>query len=137
MNIDEPTSTIPNPERTPYAEIGEAAVVRRLVDRFYDAMDENPDFFAIRKLHPQSLTASREKLFMFLSGWLGGPQLYVNEFGHPRLRARHMPFAIGETERDQWMACMMAAMNDVGVDARLRARLEASFANTADWMRNK
>lgn len=134
MTIDEPT---PNPERAPYAIIGGEDAVRRLVDRFYDLMDESPDFFGIRKLHPPSLTSSRDKLFMFLSGWLGGPSLYVNEFGHPRLRARHMPFAIGETERDQWMACMTAAMADVGVEDKLRAQLIASFANTADWMRNR
>jgi hemoglobin len=126
-----------NPERTPYNVMGGEAVVRKLVDTFYDQMDEDPDFFGIRKLHPQSLHGSREKLFMFLSGWLGGPPLYVNEFGHPRLRARHLPFPIGESERDQWMACMTRAMEAVGVPPALRVQLAASFANTADWMRNR
>ena len=127
----------PNPERTPYVRMGGEAAVRQLVNTFYDRMDEDPDFFAIRKLHPQSLTGSREKLFMFLSGWLGGPPIYVSEYGHPRLRARHMPFAIGELERDQWMACMVFALNATGVEQTLREQLTASFANTADWMRNQ
>ncbi len=127
----------PNPERTPYAILGGEAVVRKLVDTFYDQMDTDPDYFGIRKLHPQSLTTSREKLFMFLTGWLGGPPLYTSEFGHPRLRARHLPFAIGTSERDQWMACMAEAMEAVGIQPEMRARLVASFANTADWMRNK
>lgn len=138
MTIDEPSdNTTPNPERSPYVQIGGEAVVRKLVDAFYDRMDEDPDYFAIRKLHPQSLSGSRDKLFMFLSGWLGGPPLYVNEFGHPRLRARHLPFPIGETERDQWMACMREALVIAGVEEGLKKQLIASFANTADWMRNR
>lgn len=138
--IQEPEASndsTPNPQRTPYEIMGGEVIVRRLVDTFYDQMDEDPDFFGIRKLHPQSLHGSREKLFMFLSGWLGGPPLYVNAFGHPRLRARHLPFPIGESERDQWMACMVRAMKVVNIDPALRAHLAASFANTADWMRNK
>lgn len=134
MDISEP---MPNPERTPYSMMGGEEKVRALVNRFYDLMDESPDFFGIRKLHPPTLDGSREKLFMFLSGWLGGPPIYVEAYGHPRLRARHMPFAIGAAERDQWMACMSEAMTDVDVEASLRDRLIASFANTADWMRNK
>jgi hemoglobin len=134
MDISEP---VPNPERAPYAMMGGEEKVRALVNRFYDLMDESPDFFGIRKLHPPTLDGSREKLFMFLSGWLGGPPIYVDAYGHPRLRARHMPFAIGAAERDQWMACMSEAMADVGVEMRLRERLIASFSNTADWMRNK
>ena len=74
---------------------------------------------------------------MFLSGWTGGPQLYVEKFGHPRLRQRHLPFTIGEAERDQWMGCMMRAMDDVGVDDKLRQELTAAFWKTADFMRNK
>lgn len=133
MTIDEPNDT----GQTPYLLLGGEAVVRRLVDTFYDQMDEDPDFFGIRKLHPPSLVTSRDKLFMFLTGWLGGPLLYTSEFGHPRLRARHSPFAIGESERDQWMACMQKALEVVGVEPRMRERLIASFANTADWMRNR
>jgi hemoglobin len=140
MQISEPensASAAPNPERSAYVMLGGEAAVRKLVDTFYDQMDEDPDFFAIRKLHPPSLTGSRDKFFMFLSGWLGGPPLYVNEYGHPRLRARHLPFPIGVTERDQWMTCMVRAMQSVGVDTELQQRLTQAFANTADWMRNK
>jgi hemoglobin len=133
MSIEDPT----NAGESPYLLLGGETVVRRLVDTFYDQMDEDPDFFGIRKLHPASLAASRDKLYMFLTGWLGGPSLYTVEFGHPRLRARHLPFAIGEAERDQWMACMAKALEVVGIELSMRERLIASFANTADWMRNR
>src|SRR5438309_501631 len=86
-----------------------APPVRRIVDRFYDLMDETPEYYVVRKLHPRELGGSRQKLFMFLSGWLGGPQLYVQQYGHPKLRARHLPFAIGNAERDAWIACMTQA----------------------------
>ena len=99
-------------------------------------MDQDPDYYAIRKLHPPTLDGSREKLFKFLMGWLGGPPLYEQEYGHPQLRARHLPFAIASTERDQWMNCMTTAMADVGLDEGLRKRLVQSFFQTADWMRN-
>lgn len=122
---------------THYSRLGGEAVVRQLVDRFYDLMDEDPDYYGIRKLHQKDLTEAREKLFMFLSGWTGGPQLYAEKFGHPRLRQRHMPFAIGESERDQWMECMLRAMQDVGIDPQLQQELKAAFWKTADFMRNK
>ena len=110
--------------------------VRRLVDLFYDEMDQNPYFERIRKLHPGDLNHSRDKFYLFLSGWLGGPDLYSPQFGHPRLRMRHMPFSIGIIERDQWLACMDQAMGETGVDPALRERLKTSFFQTADWMRN-
>lgn len=122
---------------THYQRIGGEETIRRLVDRFYDLMDEDPDYYAIRKIHAKDLADARDKLFMFLSGWTGGPQLYMEKFGHPRLRLRHMPFEIGEAERDQWMGCMMRAMDDVGVDDKLRQELTAAFQKTADFMRNK
>lgn len=122
---------------THYQRIGGEQGVRRLVERFYDLMDEDPDYYGIRKLHPKDLTESRQKLFMFLSGWTGGPDLYVEKFGHPRLRARHMPFPIGESERNQWMSCMKRAMVDAGVDAKLQEELTAAFWKTADFMRNR
>lgn len=122
---------------THYQRIGGEETIRRLVDRFYEVMDEDPDYYGIRKLHPQDLEGARDKLFMFLSGWTGGPQLYMEKFGHPRLRQRHLPFTIGESERDQWMECMKRAMDDVGVDDKLRQELTAAFQKTADFMRNK
>ena len=123
--------------QTHYERIGGEEVVRKLVDHFYDRMDQQQDFQGIRELHAKSLKASREKLFMFLSGWLGGPQLYVEKFGHPRLRQRHLPFAIGESERDQWMNCMTQAMQDIGLEENLRKELAAAFQKTADFMRHK
>ena len=116
--------------------LGGEEAVHRLVTRFYDLMDEDPDYYGIRKLHPPTLDGSRAKLYKFLVGWLGGPPLYEQEYGHPRLRARHLPYAIASAERDQWLACMARAMQDVDVPPALRARLEDSFFKTADWMRN-
>lgn len=126
----------PHRPQTPIDLIGGEDAVLKLVTRFYDLMDEDPDYFGIRKLHPATLEGSREKLYKFLVGWLGGPPLYEQEYGHPRLRARHLPYAIATPERDQWLACMARAMREVDVEPDLRARLEASFFNTADWMRN-
>lgn len=122
---------------TPYQQVGGDAGVRRLINRFYDLMDEVPEYHGIRKLHPQDLASSREKLYLFLSGWMGGPQLYVEKFGHPMLRARHLPFAIGIAERDAWLACMLQAMEDSGLEGALRAALLKAFSGTADWMRNR
>jgi len=116
--------------------MGGEAGVHALVERFYDLMDLEPAYAALRAAHGSDLASARQKLYWFLCGWLGGPQHYIERYGHPRLRARHMPFAIGTRERDQWLACMDQAMGDVGVDADLRARLRESFFQTADWMRN-
>ncbi len=128
---------IRNDTRSSYERIGGEAKVRALVQRFYQLMDELPEAHRIRKMHPASLKASEEKLFMFLSGWLNGPQLFVEKFGHPRLRQRHLPFAIGDDERDQWMMCMTQALQDVVEDEALRAELVAAFQKMADFMRNK
>lgn len=117
--------------------IGGEQAVRALVDRFYDLMDLEAAYAGIRALHPADLAGSRDKLHWFLCGWMGGPSLYTERFGHPRLRARHLPYAIGMAERDQWMACMDQAMLECGVPQALHGRLLESFANTADWMRNK
>lgn len=126
-----------NAPRTPYEQIGGDAKVRALVTRFYDLMDGEPEFAGIRALHRPDLSEAREKLYLFLSGWLGGPQLYVEKYGHPMLRARHLPFPIGMSERDQWLACMSRAMQETGVEERLQAQLAGSFRNTADHMRNR
>jgi len=121
---------------TPFEWIGGEDRVKALTERFYDLMELESSYAVLRAAHGPDLTRAREHLFMFLTGWLGGPQLYTEQFGHPRLRARHMPFNIGIQERDQWLACMDQAMGDTGVDATLRARLLDSFFQTADWMRN-
>ena len=123
--------------RSAFDWIGGEAAIRALVDRFYDLMDLEPGYQALRTTHGSTLAEARDKLFWFLCGWMGGPQHYVERFGHPRLKARHMPFKIGILERDQWLACMDQAMGEVQVDADLRARLRESFFQTADWMRNQ
>lgn len=125
------------PPPTPFDQVGGDAGVRRLVDRFYALMASEPEYFGIRKLHPEDLSGSSEKLYLFLSGWLGGPPLYAQKFGHPMLRARHLPFPIGTPERDQWLACMSRAMADTGLPEPLRVRLAGAFRQTADWMRNR
>jgi hemoglobin len=126
----------PLPE-TPFESAGGEAAMRRLVDRFYDLMDIEPAYRELRAAHGSTLADARDKLFWFLCGWLGGPAHYTERFGHPRLRMRHMPFAIGVLERDQWVACMDQAMRECALDAALRERLNQSFFQTADWMRNQ
>ena len=122
---------------TPYALLGGAPKVVELVDRFYDLMDATPEYAPIRTLHPASLDGSRDKLKWFLSGWLGGPQLYLDKVGQPMLRARHLPYPIGSVERDLWLACMFSAMRDVALPEALQGKLQESFFGTADWMRNR
>ncbi|MFC7516551.1 group II truncated hemoglobin [Herbaspirillum sp. GCM10030257] len=124
-------------QSTVFELIGGAEKIRELVDRFYDLMELEPEFALIRGLHPASMDGSRDKLYWFLCGWTGGPDMYVERFGHPRLRARHLPYAIASQERDQWLRCMAFAMQDVGIEEGLRERLLHSFYQTADWMRNK
>ncbi len=121
---------------TPFERLGGEPGVRALVDRFYDLMDLEAAYAPLRALHPTALDGSRDKLFWFLCGWLGGPNHYIDRFGHPMLRARHLPFPIGIRERDQWMACMQQAMAELAVDPAFAEALAKAFAGTADWMRN-
>lgn len=111
--------------------------VRALVDRFYDLMDSSPEAKDIRALHAASLKQSREKLFMFLSGWSGGPPLYMRKYGHPKLRMRHMPFSIAERERDQWLWCMDRAIDAGNFDPAVAEHLKTRFSEIADFMRNQ
>jgi len=122
---------------TPYQKLGGEAAVRALVDRFYELMDKLPEAERIRAMHSADLQGARDKLFKFLSGWLGGPPLYVEEYGHPRLRARHLPFPIGTAERDAWLLCMEQALDEFKVEGLLRQHLRDAFAKTADHMRNR
>ena len=126
-----------NPELSHYQRIGGEAKVKALVTRFYQLMDELPEAYGIRKLHAADLQSSKEKLFKFLSGWMGGPQLFVEQYGHPMLRRRHLPFAIGDAERDQWLLCMNQSLIEVVTDVALRKELSDSFAKVADHMRNR
>ena len=122
---------------THYNRIGGAEKVRALVTRFYQLMDELPESYDIRLLHPDNLRGSEDKLFKYLSGWMGGPALYVQEYGHPMLRRRHLAFPIGESERDQWLLCMDRALREEVEDADLCEELSSAFAKVADHMQNK
>jgi len=124
-------------QKTIFEMIGGEQVVRALVDRFYDLMDTEQEAAGLRALHPADLTESRNKLFWFLVGWSGGPPMYIERFGHPRLRARHLPFPIGESERDQWLWCMNRALEETITDGLARVQLSRNFGQLADFMRNK
>ena len=134
----QPAVPAPQPvSTTPYQRLGGEEGVRRLVDHFYDLMDLEPQYADLRAMHPTNSEETREKLYLFLSGWLGGPDLYSPQYGHPRLRMRHFPYAIGAKKRDEWMACMVQTLDEVEMDDTLRRQLHEAFAGTADWMRNK
>ena len=111
--------------------------IREIVEAFYDVMDSDEKAKTIRLMHPEDLTSSREKLFMFLTGWTGGPQLYTDRYGHPFLRRRHLPFKIGEEERDQWICCMTKGMLNLKMEEeKIKALLNALYP-IADFMRNQ
>lgn len=134
-NAQATDSTSVNPESV-YARLGGAPAIAQLVHRFYALMDELPEAWDVRRLHPESLVGSADSLFKYLSGWFGGPPLYVQERGHPRLRMRHHPYRIGVTERDQWMLCMGMALAEQLPDLSLRAAVERAFSDMADHMIN-
>ena len=123
--------------RTHYDALGGEDGLRRLVDRFYDLMDTSAEAVHVRALHAASLKVSREKLRMFLTGWSGGPQLYVEKYGHPMLRQRHFPFAIGAVERDEWLWCMDRALTEHAMPDDLRLYLKQRMHALADHMRNQ
>ncbi len=132
-----PTGT-PHPwgdEETPYAQIGEETGVRGLVDAFYDIIEEESP--TLRDMLPVSTSGSRQKLHEYLTGWLGGPPIYVEKRGHPRLRMRHAPFPIGRDEADEWMRCMRLAFDRVGLEGNLRVFLDEKLAPLADHMINR
>lgn len=121
---------------TPYELIGGEPAVKKLVHRFYELMEELPEAYAVRQLHPESLAGSEEMLFEYLSGWLGGPNLYIAKKGHPRLRMRHAPYAIGARERDEWMLCMTQALTEQVGDKGFRQALLNQFSELATHMIN-
>ncbi len=123
--------------KSPYEAIGGIDKVDELVDRFYDLMALESGLVELRAMHPPDLSDSREKLKFFLTGWMGGPDVYSPKYGHPMLRARHLPFKIGIKERNQWLACMYKAMEDCGITGEVATQLEEAFLKTADWMRNQ
>ncbi|OQX11366.1 MAG: globin [Thiothrix lacustris] len=125
------------PIHSHYSMLGGEDGVRNLVNRFYDIMDELPEAWELRKIHTDDLQSARDKLFKFLSGWLGGPGLYEAEYGHPRLRMRHAPFPVDTQMRDQWLLCMDMALDEQISDELLKTQLKSSFAKVADHMRNR
>ncbi len=124
-------------QETLYQQVNGEDGLRALVNRFYQLMDELPEAKGVRNLHPPDITGSAEKLFKFLSGFLGGPQLYTTEYGHPRLRVRHLPFKIGKQEQDEWLLCMEQALSETVSDQTLHNTLLSYFRRTADHMRNQ
>ena len=129
--------SIPDPTLTPFQRIGGQPAVDRIIDSFYDRMDTLIEARVIRVLHPQELSATRATLKKYLAEWLGGPPVYTQERGHPRLRARHLPFSIGDEERDAWMLCMRGAMEEVITDQGVREWILQKLSQVADWMRNR
>jgi hemoglobin len=122
---------------TLYELLGGQEAIDRIVRHFYDVMDVAPEARNVRASHPPDLEASREKLRLFLTGWTGGPQLYVERFGHPRLRMRHLPFSIGVVERDEWLWCMDQALDREEIDPEIREFLGERMRAMADHMRNR
>ena len=120
---------------TPYVEIGGEAGVRELAETFYDVIEE--DSPTLRAMLPADTTNTRKKFYMYLSGWLGGPPLYEERWGHPRLRMRHMPFPIGGDEAAEWMRCMRTAMERVRLGEPLRTFLDERFEPLAQHMQNR
>ncbi|MGD9658605.1 MAG: group II truncated hemoglobin [Methylocystis sp.] len=119
-----------------YERIGGFETVDRLVDAFYRNMDNFPQAREIRAMHAEDLTATRAVLKTYLAEWLGGPKNYSAKKGHPRLRMRHGHLRIGPAERDAWLLCMNAALEEAIADADARGRIGEDLAKLADWMRN-
>lgn len=126
-----------NIQITPYDLIGKETAIRNLVERFYFFMGTLPEASGIRAMHAADLSDAHDKLFKFLSGWLGGPDLFVQEYGHPRLRQRHFPFAIDASARDQWMLCMNKALNEIAMDENFRDNLTQALQQLATHMINQ
>ena len=125
------------PSPTPYEQLGGDAGVRKLVDRFYDLIDSSPEAATIRTLHARSLKAAREKLYLYLTTWTGGPPVYTDRYGHPRLRMRHSPFAIDQRAHDRWVSLMEAALDEAQLPQEAIAPLRRFFHDAATFMINR
>ncbi|GAB3287611.1 group II truncated hemoglobin [Pseudidiomarina andamanensis] len=119
-----------------YDQLGGEPSVRAMAERFYDVMESDPRAKDLLAIHPQPMTAIRQKFFEFLSGWFGGPQLFEEKYGHPRLRARHMPFTIDVKLRDQWLFCMYQVLDEQIEDELLKMQLRQRFTQLAHHMIN-
>ncbi len=132
MTYDTSSEAFSLPNTTPYDLIGGEGGVRRLVNRFYDIMDNEPAATGIRAMHAADLSPMRQALFEFMSGWLGGPRLYGK-----CVMSAHQPFSIGVDERDQWLMCMQRALSDNKVSLPVREVLERRLYAMADFVRNR
>jgi hemoglobin len=126
-----------SPANPHFAALGGAPTVTALVDRFYHYMDILPEAATIRAMHPPVLDEVRAVLTRYITEWTGGPALYTQERGHPRLRMRHAPFAIGLAERDAWLTCMRRALADTVPDPSLREAMERKLHELANMLRNR
>lgn len=131
-----PEQNHPSPENTPYQLIGGEKGTRALAERFYDIMATAEQAKELLSIHPQPMESIRQRFFEYLSGWLGGPALFESQYGHPRLRARHLPYKVTTEMRDQWMFCMEGALEDVVENRLLAEGLRRSFQQLADHMVN-
>ena len=129
-------SDTPAPGPLPYDRIGGAAGIRRLTSRFYALMDSRPDAVACRAIHPPSLENSEQKLFEYLSGWLGGPPLFTDKHGPPMLRRRHLHARIGSEEIRGWLACFRQAWSETVADAALGEEILPQIQGLGEHMRN-
>lgn len=127
----------PEPQPTLYDVIGGEPAIRRLVHRFYQLMDTLPEAAAARAIHPPSLASSEQKLFEYLTGWLGGPPLYTSKYGHPRLRARHLHAPIGDPEITAWLLCFEQALAEVVPEERIREAMLPQVRQLAVHMGNR
>ncbi len=121
---------------TLYQRLGAETGVRTLVHRFYQLMDELPEAWEVRRLHPETLANSEQNLFEYLSGWFGGPTTYTDKKGHPRMRMRHAPYAVTPSAKNEWMMCMTQALTEQVQDTAFRDVLISNFAGLADHMVN-
>lgn len=122
---------------TLYEAIGGDPTVRALTRRFYELMDSLPEAARCRAVHPPDLSGSEEKLYEYLTGWLGGPPIYVEKRGHPMLRRRHFIAEIGAAERDEWLLCFTRTLKDTVSHPQLREIILAPITRLAYHMQNK
>lgn len=121
----------------PYQLLGGEAGVRALCAAFYAVMDTLPEAQPIRRMHGDDLGAITEKLYEYLSGWMGGPPLYQMRHGSMCMTGPHRPYAIGPRERDLWLRCMDLALERVNASAEVKAMLQGPLARIADAVRNR
>jgi len=123
-------------KQTPYSLMGGEKAILSLVDRFYFYMDTLPEAKDVRAVHQEDLSRAKDRLFKFLSGWLGGPDLFAQEYGHPRLRQRHFPFVVNQAGRDQWILCMNKALYEISMPDELRKNIKQALSDLATHMMN-